>query len=883
MWEANPAVTKVSAELHYFLPALTEIPTVAIGTKPPQTMTDTTQRFRAGFFAALMVTSIFGAGIAFGGGAAAASGVSTAGVSDAPSASTIAASADVENRGRFNWDEAAGSGEVGTGSTVYQGEDDITFVDRDGDTVEPSSLAGDAGDAEGQPLSMPIPQDQLHGQYDLNGPGDADTALSVRIDTPSITDFEVQNDNRAGVNGGVLTAEQDDARVYVEYNFGEAEYVELTVEASDGTDITQEILKEGESSTADLDEDGDSFAIDPSAVDAGEYTFTVEGSDDLDWGEASQSTTVTISSDASASLSLDSEEITRGSRLEFAAENSPEGDYHAVTIDSDNFRDGVSVSESQLTFRNDDDTSDFGVVLDDGTVLSSDDDPSGLSVDDVSYAYAVVEIDDGTGDGSIETQYLDTRSVTVDLYPVGAGIRGDSLDGDVVANNDAADTADFDVSEGTVSLTEPVGAYVVDSETDVNGTATEGIDEVAVYARNTGEFELVAVDGSGTIRVDYDDTFEKKDVRLSGDGLGNDILSLPGTYRLGVIDVRDADVDGDGNVDDTLTTSEFNSGVGSTSSLVVTDTELGGNFTTYGGQIASDDGQIDVVGAAPGQENVVVVLVDSRGNAIAEEVSVDDDGTFEREDIDISGLSEGRVTTQILLMGRDDQYGDDPAVDTGNLPSIIENEYASGSGTGDQVRDRILSNTVDATASDDQMVSGQFRLVDGRSTIETVPERAETGSTLTVEGTTNRAPDDATITVELLDENEESVNIGSVDEWGSDGTWSVQMSLDNVDPGEYTVEADDGDATDRATVEVVEEGSLGDGGDGNQTDGGNGQNGEDGADGGDGEGGTDGDDADGDDGTDGGEDEIEDQPGFGAIFALVALLCAASLAARRNG
>uniref|UniRef100_UPI0015F3E4F4 PGF-CTERM sorting domain-containing protein n=1 Tax=Haloquadratum walsbyi TaxID=293091 RepID=UPI0015F3E4F4 len=43
------------------------------------------------------------------------------------------------------------------------------------------------------------------------------------------------------------------------------------------------------------------------------------------------------------------------------------------------------------------------------------------------------------------------------------------------------------------------------------------------------------------------------------------------------------------------------------------------------------------------------------------------------------------------------------------------------------------------------------------------------------------------------------------DQWGTDGVYSLELELEDVEPGEYTVEADDGDNTDRVPVEVVEQ------------------------------------------------------------------------------
>jgi len=681
---------------------------------------------------------------------------------------------------------------VGPNSVVYQGEGDLEFAN----DVIASSFERASGSNEGVPLEMPIPTDQTTGTYD--GPSPFGNG-GLTVSTPRVTTLEVQNNADSDVSGGILNTNQDNAVVYTEYNYENAEDIELTVEDEDGLDVTDEIVD----NSATRNGDGD-IAIDPSAVDAGEYTFEVAGVDDLDFGDASDTVTVTISSSQKASLSLAEDEVVQGANLKYTVENSPEGNFHAVTIDSSDFRDSVSTTNVAKLFRNVGDTAETGVVNDDGTVET---DLENADIDNVDYAYAIVEIDGGNGVGSIETQYLDDSSVDIDLYPASAddGYAPDGSLEDVATLNglDTDDDESFEVTEGEVSLDSPTGTYVVGSEVDINGTANEGTDEVALYARDNNDFELVTIDDSRTIEVDSDDTFEETDVVISGDNLGNNLLSLPGTYRLGIIDATDAE-DSDGNVKDRLTTSEFNSGISSTSSLTVTDTELNGSFVTYNGQIASDDAQVDVEGTAPGKDELTVAFVDSRGNAEAYDITVDSDGTFTEEDLDISTLNEGSISAHIISSGRDGVYGDGVKSSASAFADLIMNNYASGASTGNQVRDRILANSVDDTASDDLIVTETFRLSDGLTTIESV-SGVESGGTLTVEGQTNRVPDDNTITVELLDQDDESVTIASTDEWGTDGQWSVEMDLANVEPGEYTLESDDGDNTDRQDIEIVEE------------------------------------------------------------------------------
>lgn len=772
-------------------------------------MTDTTGKLRAVLLTALMVGSVIGAGVAFTGGAAAAN------------------ASDLNDYQRFNEntnytystasEDGKTEGSVASGATIFQGEEDVTFRKLDSEEeVSPATLSRTGGSDEGVPLQMPIPEDQSTGSYDKNGPDPDDGGFNVTVQSPSVTMLEVRNNADNDVTGGVLNTQQDESSIAVDYNYYAAEDLELTVEDEDGLDVTDEILAAEQPEGASNDGTGNNqsrtlrFDINPNNVDAGDYTFSVEGVEDLDFGDATESVSVTISSSNKASLNLAEDEVVQGSNLKYTIENSPEGNYHAVTIDSSDFRDNINSEEAAKVMRSVGDTVDTGLVVDNGSTTEIVDDYENTSISDVDYAYAIVEIDDGNGVGSIETQYLDDSSADLDLYPASGTdgknyVNSESLDGtdgvDALNNLSTDDDTDFDVTQGDITLDSPTGAYVVGSEVDINGTANEGTDDVVLYARDNNDFELVTIDDEKSIEVDSDDTFEEEDITLSaGDEGGDDILGLPGTYRLGIIDKRDA-VNSEGKIQEKIDTSDFNQGVSSTSSIRVTETDLTASFETYNGQIAQEDEQIDVEGTAPGKDNVAAIFVGSRGQVEFKKVSVDSDGTFDEEDIPLGELNQGTASAHILSSGRDGTFGEELGGMT-DLEDEIE-KYKQGSPTGNQIRDRILANTVDDTASDDLMVTQEFRLVDGLTTIESI-EGGEAGGTLTIMGNTNRKADDNTITVELL-QGDTSVEINSTEEWNNNGQWSVDVPLSNVEPGNYTVEADDGDNTDRQNVEIVEE------------------------------------------------------------------------------
>jgi major cell surface glycoprotein (TIGR04216 family) len=738
---------------------------------------------------------------------------------------TIQAQADGDaNRlgpgGEGPFDTADGAGVILEGAIVFQGEDDIEF----GGNLS-SSLTGVSGDAEGQVLSPPIPTDQQVGIYSNDGQPDSP---SVTVDRPRITTFDVNNQNNEDISGGSVSRNNaDELTVVANYNYNEAEDLELTVEDEDGLDITSDVADQTTANAA-----GDvEFPIDLSDESAGTYTITVAGVDNLDFGAASQSTTVEVTADDQIGIEVANDTVTQGDNVRYEVTAGVAGDLHLVQIDASDFRDDRSAEDYARIFRNVGDVEERGIRVDDNLHEAGEEVPDDLDTDVIDGAYAIVTIDDdtGLGVGSIETAFLDTVSVTVD---VSDPIPGDS---DVATNlgdssgdpepvpefaagdQESADDVDFTVEEGDVTLDSPGQTYVVGAEVDVNGSAPVGLDNVAIYARDEGDFELVEVGGERDIAVDADGTFEETDVRLNeGDGGGNDILALPGSYRIGVIDATDADFDDTEGPDDTLTTQEFNQGTSNQRSIRVIDTSLDAGFPSLiDGQIAEEDGDVDVNGTAPGSTEVLFIAVGPRGQVETQSITVDSDQTFDEEDVPV-GLSRGAISLHVYSVGRDGRAGDGdvPGQDGSDISAFAD--FVEGlnedSLTGDQVRSSILSESVDDTASDDSIVNQNARLVDAQSSITNVYQsgnQAEginpvaAGETMVVEGQTNLQPDDNTITLELSSEDT-SVALGSTDQWNRNGEFSIELDTEDAATGTYTLELDDGENTVTEEVELVE-------------------------------------------------------------------------------
>jgi major cell surface glycoprotein (TIGR04216 family) len=248
------------------------------------------------------------------------------------------------------------------------------------------------------------------------------------------------------------------------------------------------------------------------------------------------------------------------------------------------------------------------------------------------------------------------------------------------------------------------------------------------------------------------------------------------------------------------------------------------------GQVAIEDADtgIEINGTASGQDDVSISFYGPRGTYDRTTLTVDSNETFESTDLQVGGnlgpllrgspsssftgdteLSQGRVIVSVFSSGVDGVAGDGD-FDRSQFAQLWTN-VNQGSFSQQQVIQKVASESTRDTASDDISRVFTFRLAEGQVNIDDtvgpagVSDRVSTDEELTVSGTTNRQPEDNTITVELQNDAGESVALTSTDQWGTDGRWSAELDLTDVEPGNYTVEADDGDNADRANVQVLAE------------------------------------------------------------------------------
>jgi len=385
---------------------------------------------------------------------------------------------------------------------------------------------------------------------------------------------------------------------------------------------------------------------------------------------------------------------------------------------------------------------------------------------------------------------------------------------------------------GAVSLTisSPRGVYFPGQDVDVGGSAATGIDEVAVYVREAGDWHLLDLNEDGqrddgdAVNVNPNGTWLRRGVTLSN---ASRLLDIPGQYRIGVIDAVDAR-NRRGNLSRTLTPNDFVSGTAAQEPLSVKPPRLEGAFQTRRGQVATDDGAVAVQGISRGMPGVLVVMVDSRGNVATQEVPAR--GRYDVFDEDVPlltpadrPLSQGHIVGLLVALGRDDVAGDGslPAQETAGRAALAAYVQSLGPNPGqEQVVSRIYEQTSLEAGSDDMVREQRFTFTDGETAVRSVvpasaPDatgvnRIEVGETMLIRGVTNRKPDDNTIRVELTRPGAPLLPIGATDEWGPDGHWSVAIDTSGAEAGVYELRVQVGNGTsDLVTVELVPPGQRG--------------------------------------------------------------------------
>lgn len=222
-----------------------------------------------------------------------------------------------------------------------------------------------------------------------------------------------------------------------------------------------------------------------------------------------------------------------------------------------------------------------------------------------------------------------------------------------------------------VSLDGGPRQYTVGQRVNVGGTASGGVDEVAVVARDREAWEIVQLDGQNTLSVETNGTFGIPEVRLSeGQGGGNDILSVAGSYRIGVIDA--ADISGSVGPTTSIPQSDFESATTDERSIRVLQPQASISLREPTGELFIEN-ETNVRGTTSGGVEAVVILARNLEEwGILEldgetTIEVSGDGTFARTGV-VLGQGDG-VGNRMFAEGGDYRIG---AVDAADVSDISE-------------------------------------------------------------------------------------------------------------------------------------------------------------------------------------------------------------------
>ncbi|MDY7082108.1 MAG: hypothetical protein SXQ77_06825 [Halobacteria archaeon] len=299
-------------------------------------MTDSKTKITAIVFAALMITSVAAAGVV-----AAASSTRGGATFDSPADST---------------------GNVGPGAVIYQGEDGLTFTNGLDDPTNKPLIGVQDGGADGTLLDqVPVPDNQETGRYTEDG---NTGSQGVTVTSPNVNTLEIVNERGVELDSDASVEENQNLVVVADWNYKRAEDVKLTVEDSDGFEITGTVLNSSTPTSAQqtyVSDNGGStgdwgtaqqgigntnlgtgqvaaWHLDFEDVESGTYTIMVEGIDDFEDGEgpssAVDSQKIDLVSEDDAQLDFATEEATQGEQIRFDIVNGVAGENHYVAIEN---------------------------------------------------------------------------------------------------------------------------------------------------------------------------------------------------------------------------------------------------------------------------------------------------------------------------------------------------------------------------------------------------------------------------------------------------------------------------------------------------------------------------------------------------------------------
>ena len=640
-----------------------------------------------------------------------------------------------------------------TGSSLFLGEDDVDLTGLAGAAAagERQRFYGNGGEANGEVATVDdtltadvsLGNGFVPGTYALDAGSDASTLV---VERPVVRDVELYpgDTSMTEVSGSSIPPSVETLRVAPQFNFEAADNATVVVVDPDGLDITDDLTADPTVAT-----DDEAVRLDVADLSAGTYTVRVEGADDLDHVNATATVRVRP---AAETVSLSRTRVADGEST-VATISGPPGALRYVRLPAAALDDGVTVSGP---------TAEDIFASGEGLALTGAD----VSAD-VVYAEMSLE-SDGFARVEIDTSRLDTGTHDVAVAPT--------------ATADEESTVPVTVVDRRVSVTPERTDLIVGETVEVSGSAP-GADDVKLYARVGGEYaplyEDVETDDLAETSVDADGSW---DVDLDTRA----IVTVPERYRIvAVADPGDASLGSTDRIDES-TLRDFDA-VGR---ATITTTDPSPSASVSQSRIATVDGdEVAITGRAPGPgETVRVYVVSPRGAVDPLDVAVADDDEF---DVDYDRFeTPGQYRILLVTPGRDAAFAHDDGGDAASIRSeLTGSETAAGA-------EATIRDIYGGAGVDDRILALNVTAADPRVSVETVRPTADE---LLVTGTSNR--ENGTVVLLDLQQGTRTVAVGDA-EVNASGRWRTTVGVAEVDPGEYTLGAETGDATDVRTVRL---------------------------------------------------------------------------------
>jgi major cell surface glycoprotein (TIGR04216 family) len=533
------------------------------------------------------------------------------------------------------------------------------------------------------------------------------------------------------------------------------------------------------------------WGIDLDTIETSSISISVSGVDDLVDKQATASADVAISHE-SASITPETRQPIQGQNLKLSVNHAAYGSNYLVVIPIDDLRSTLTKDAYNNVFRS------VGTTRAKGIITQSGDQIVGTIPEESNPAAVFAELrsdpDSGVGTTEVRTQTLAEDS------EINVALLYQNDPADFVTTGHSADNIDISVADPSVELTGP-DTYRTQSETTIKGSITPGVDTVIMYVETNSGFEQVDLDSQVDQKVAgtavSGESFSH-DVRLShGDGPGNEIISIPGTYNVALRAKTSLPSDNNEEVPTTISKPEILTGTIGLQTLVVQDTAITLDSPGLNGSIATTEPFVRLDGTAKGRETALIVGIGDRGSV--ETVQVDGPN-FSDVNLPINTFANGNVRIYALSAGRDGQIGDgEIEIDsnrsgTSSVSSIdgfqryIET-IAGTDATSEQLQAIVRNETEFDTGSDDVVVTRELLVTTPRIVIQTPASgQSITGDTIQVRGTTNIRPQDSRIEVSLKKRGNVTTDVRT-SQWKT-ASWNATISVPPNASGQYALTAD---------------------------------------------------------------------------------------------